>query len=63
MFLVYAALALFIVFGVYAIFTSMIRRDKKHEWVPTTAGGIIGTIAVLLFLIGAIWVTLQNLIQ
>ena len=61
MFLAYAAMALLIVFGIVAIFTSIFDRSGKHDWVPTRAGGIIGGIALMLSILAGIWLTLRNL--
>ena len=61
MFLVYAAWAVMIVFGIVAILTSMLRKDRKHGWVPTRAGGMIGGIALILFITAGIWLMLRSL--
>lgn len=63
MFLVYAAMALFIVFGIVAIFTAMIHRDGKHDWIPTRTGGIIGGTALILFILVGVWLALRSLLQ
>lgn len=63
MFLVYAGMVLFIGFGAVAIFTSITRRDGKHDWTPTRIGGIIGGTALILFILGGVWVALRNLLQ
>jgi len=55
MFLAYATIALFIIFGVVAIFTSMLDRRGKHDWVPTGAGGMIGEAVLVLFIVTGIW--------
>jgi hypothetical protein len=62
MFIAYAGMALFIVFGIYAIFTSMRHKDGKHDWVPTRTGAIIGGLAIILFVIAGLWALLQSLI-
>ena len=63
MFPLYAAWVLIIVFGIVAIFTAMIHRDGKHDWIPTRAGGIIGGSALVLFILAGIWLALRNLIS
>ena len=62
MFLLYAAVALVIVFGIVALFTAMIRRDGKHDWIPTRAGGIIGGSALILFILAGVWLAIRSLL-
>jgi hypothetical protein len=63
MLLAYATMALFIIFGIVGIFTSMFNRSGKHDWVPTRAGGIIGGAALILAIITGIWLELRSLFQ
>jgi uncharacterized membrane protein YccF (DUF307 family) len=62
MFLAYAGFALIILFGITAIFTSIIHKDGKHDWVPTRTGGIMGGIALILFLLAGIWLAVQSFV-
>jgi hypothetical protein len=61
MILAYLAMAIFIVFGIIAILTSILDKTGKHDWVPTKLGGIIGGIALILFLLAGVWLLIMNL--
>jgi hypothetical protein len=63
MFLAYAGMAVMILFGVVAIFTSIFRWDGKRDWMPTRTGTIIYIAALILLVLAGVWATLRKFLE
>ncbi len=62
MLLAYAAMAIFVLFGIYSIVSAFRHKDGKHDWIPTRTGGMIGAIALILCILAGFWLVLKSLL-
>lgn len=61
MFLAYAGMAVVVLFGIVAIFSSMFHRRGEHDWIPTRPGVVIYAGALLLLILAGIWAAIRDL--